>query len=152
MLLGGCSSFPKCHDSLLPSVIGLFHKVWLNRSVSIPMRCVGITYKIQMNKLADTSINRADQKATSGSMCLPVTSEGDKLINSCATYREENCNLLNPLGYKGPKLDFENLLERDTVRKQLLILMSSVNASKRKLLTELCLFWERLLAVLLPMC
>lgn len=46
-------------------------------------------------------------------MCLPVTSERDELINSCTSYREENCNLLNPLGHKAHKLDFENLPERD---------------------------------------
>ena len=45
---------------------------------------------------------------------------------------EKKTSLLNPLGYEGPKLDFENLPERDTVRKQLLILMSSVNSFQKK--------------------
>lgn len=55
-----------------------------------------------------------------------------KLINSCSSYREEKCSLLNPLRYEWSKLDFENLPERDTVRKQLLILMSSVNGFQKK--------------------
>lgn len=65
MLLGGCSSFPKYHDSLLPSVIGLFHKVLLNGSVSIPGSCVRITCKIQTNKIdAFTDQGRPESKLT----------------------------------------------------------------------------------------
>lgn len=88
----------------------------LNRSVSIPVRCVRIRYKIQMNKPADISINQGRPESR---------------LN-CANYRKENCSLLNPLGYKGAKLDFENLALRDTVRKQLLILTSSVSGFQRE--------------------
>lgn len=58
MLLIGCSSFLKCHDSLLPSVTELFHKVFLSGSVSILGSCVRITCKIRVNKIADAFVNQ----------------------------------------------------------------------------------------------
>lgn len=80
MLLGDCYSFPKCHDSLLPSVIGLFHKVLLNGSVSIPRSCVSITCKIQMNKIADASIKQGRPESKLTLYVPPVKKEGDTLI------------------------------------------------------------------------
>lgn len=80
MLLGGCSSFPKCPDSLLPAVIELFHKVFLNGSVLIPGSCVKITRKIQMNKIPDAFINQGRPESKLTLYVPPVRNEGDTLI------------------------------------------------------------------------
>lgn len=80
MLFGCCSSFPSCHDSLLPSVIELFHKVFLNESVSIPGSCVRITCEIQMNKIVDAFINQGRSTSKLTLYVPPVKNEGDTLM------------------------------------------------------------------------
>lgn len=80
MWLGGCTSFPKCHDSLLPSVIEFFHEVFLNGSVSVPGSCVIITCKIQMNKVADAFINQGRPESKLTLFVPPVKNEGEMLI------------------------------------------------------------------------
>lgn len=89
MLLSCCSYFSKCHDSLLPSVIELFHNVFLNGSVSIPGSCVRITCKIQMNKIADAFINQGRPESKLTLYVPPVKNEGDTLIISVPSLEQK---------------------------------------------------------------
>lgn len=150
MLLSCCSYFPRCHDSLLPSVIELFHKVFLNGSVSIPGSCVRITCKIQMNKIADAFIKQGRPESKLTLYVLPVKNEGDALIIPVLSLEQKT--VIGWILWDAKGLGFCEPAWKRHCKKATAHPNVQCEWLPKQLLTKLCLFWEGLLAVVLPMC